>query len=77
MADVDNAVEVHKLAAPRDSGMLTPSEYEAQENKILRPPVAAPAHGAQSAEQPPRRRCRMAERGDFTAILALLCAIAF
>ena len=77
MADEDNAVELHKLAALRDSGMLTPSEYEAQENKILRPPVAPLADDAEARERRPRRRRRMAERGNFTAILALLCAIVF
>ena len=77
MADGDNAVELHKLAALRDSGMLTPSEYEAQENKILRPPVAPLADDAEARERRPRRRRRMAERGNFTAILALLCAIVF
>ena len=77
MADADNAVELHKLAALRDSGMLTPSEYEAQENKILRPPVAPLADDAEARERRPRRRRRMAERGNFTAILALLCAIVF
>jgi hypothetical protein len=77
MADADNAVELQKLAALRDSGMLTPSEYEAQEDKILRPP-AAPLHDdAEATERRPRRRRRMAERGNFTAILALLCAIVF
>jgi hypothetical protein len=77
MADGDNAVELHKLAALRDNGMLTPSEYEAQENKILRPPVAPLADDAEARERRPRRRRRMAERGNFTAILALLCAIVF
>ena len=77
MADGDNAVELHKLAALRDSGMLTPSEYEAQENKILRPPFAPLADDAEARERRPRRRRRMAERGNFTAILALLCAIVF
>src|SRR5580698_8242528 len=77
MADGDNAFELHKLAALRDSGMLTPSEYEAQENKILRPPVAPLADDAEARERRPRRRRRMAERGNFTAILALLCAIVF
>jgi hypothetical protein len=56
---------------------LTPSEYEAQEDKLLRRPVVTLAHGAPPAEQPRRRRRRMAERSNFTAILALLCAIVF
>jgi hypothetical protein len=32
-------------------------------------------HDAESADEPPRRRRRLAERNNFTAVLALLCAI--
>jgi hypothetical protein len=58
----DNADELNKLAELRDRGVLTLSEFEAAKAKIL---------------GPPKRRRRMAERSDFTAVLALLSAIVF
>ncbi len=76
MADVNNAAELRKLADLRDRGVLTESEYHAQEDKILRqPPMPPPSHT--SDDEPSRRRRRMAERDNFTAVLALLCAFVF
>jgi hypothetical protein len=92
------AAELRRLAELRDRGVLTQSEYEAQQAKVLgRPPAGTPAHAASAAATPesqrlssshlppsdppapgqPGRRRRMAERSDFTALLALLCALVF
>jgi hypothetical protein len=73
---VDNGSELRKLADLRDQGVLTPSEYQVQEDRVLRLPVAALAHDAETADEPPRRRRRQAERKNFTSVLALLCAFA-
>jgi hypothetical protein len=75
VADVDEAAECRKLVELRDRGVLSPSVYEAQADKVLRPAVAA-GH-AESADRTPRRRRRLAERSNFTAVLALLRAIVF
>jgi hypothetical protein len=77
MTELDRCAELHKLAALRDEGVLTPSEYQAQEDRVLRLPVAALADDATFGDRPPRRRRRMAERENFTALLAVLCAIDF
>jgi hypothetical protein len=77
VADVDDTAELRKLADLRDRGVLTPSEYQIQEARVLHPPLAALAHDAAPADEAPRRRRRLAERSNFTAVLALLCAVAF
>lgn len=49
MTDLDNAAELSKLAHLRDRGVLTQSEYQAEENKILQQSVAAPSSDAELA----------------------------
>jgi hypothetical protein len=72
VADPDNAAELRKLVALRDRGVLTQSEYQKEEDKVLGPAVEV-----NDAESGDRRRRRLAERSNFTAVLALLCAIVF
>jgi ABC-type dipeptide/oligopeptide/nickel transport system permease component len=75
VADADNAAELRKLVALRDRGVLTQSEYQTEEDKVLGPAVEGNAGEAESGDRPPRRRSKLAERSNFTAIVALLCAI--
>lgn len=77
MTELDRSAELHKLAALRDEGVLTQSEYQAQEDRVLRLPAATPADSAAFDDRPPRRRRRMAEQENFTAVLAVVCAIDF
>lgn len=85
MAALDDASELDKLAELRDRGVLTQSEFALQEAKIHGGSVAGASPGSGSAaagsqptaHEPPKRRRRMAERADFTAVLALLSAIVF
>jgi hypothetical protein len=77
MTELDRGTELSKLAALRDEGVLTPSEYQAQEDRILRLPMAALADDPTFGDRPPRRRRRMAEQENFTAVLAVLCALVF
>lgn len=84
MADLDDA-ELDKLAGLWERGVLSQSESALKEAEIGGRSVAgvtqtsgSAASGSQaSANEPAKRRRRMAERADFTAVLALLCAIVF
>jgi hypothetical protein len=77
VADVHRAEELRVLADLRDRGVLTESEYLAETERVLRRPDPSLAPSAGPTEEPRRRRPRMAERSNFTAILALLCAVTF
>jgi hypothetical protein len=67
VADPDNAAELRKLVAVRDRGVLTQSEYQKEEDKVLGPAVEV-----NDAESGDRRRRRLAERSNFTAVLAFV-----
>jgi hypothetical protein len=73
------SIELEKLADLRDRGVLTQPEFEVQRSRVLDRPLDDEAAGSEHVDvvpPPRRRRHRMAEGSNFTAVLALLCAIA-